>query len=542
MTEFNRDIILKEILKPTENNDIIYGDNNDNIILGGSGNDCLYGDLGNDVLNGGEGDDYLEGGAGNDTYVLTKEYGQDTIVEENNEKELNVIRVSKEILPEDIIISRTDTNLILNVMNKDKTINNTMAIENFFIDAKYQIKKVEFESNGTIWDNTTLIQKSKNVFGTKSDDYLVAFENNTTFLGFEGNDTIEGSSGNDIIDGGSGNDMLSGGAGNDTYIYKKNYGHDVINEENSIGNGADILKITDGITKNDIIISRNYDDMDIYIKDSEGKRTNDFITIQGMYLTDNYYRQIENVIFDDGSKLSKTELLKLGYNNIFGTDLADTLGGFVNSMTINAGKGNDTLLGDKYNDILYGEEGSDTLQGNSGNDLLDGGLGDDKLYGGAGDDTYTYRKWDGSDTIIEDTTSTGGSSDKIKLLDLTPEDITLMNSGNALLLKIKESSEKLQIEQFFSTTVNNIDYIEFSNGVIWSKNDIYLKNIINEGNSSNNTITGLTSFKNEIYGKAGNDILTGGSVEDILFGEVGNDKIYGKEGNDILDGGLGDDY
>jgi Ca2+-binding RTX toxin-like protein len=45
----------------------------------------------------------------------------------------------------------------------------------------------------------------------------------------------------------------------------------------------------------------------------------------------------------------------------------------------------------------------------------------------------------------------------------------------------------------------------------------------------------------QLFGGAGNDVLTGGSGADQLFGGAGNDVLNGKGGNDLLFGGAGDD-
>src|SRR5262245_20011083 len=45
----------------------------------------------------------------------------------------------------------------------------------------------------------------------------------------------------------------------------------------------------------------------------------------------------------------------------------------------------------------------------------------------------------------------------------------------------------------------------------------------------------------QLFGGAGNDVLTGGSGADMLFGQNGNDVLLGKGGNDFLFGGAGDD-
>jgi Ca2+-binding RTX toxin-like protein len=45
----------------------------------------------------------------------------------------------------------------------------------------------------------------------------------------------------------------------------------------------------------------------------------------------------------------------------------------------------------------------------------------------------------------------------------------------------------------------------------------------------------------DLFGGAGNDVLTGGSGADQLFGQAGNDTLLGKGGNDLLFGGDGND-
>src|SRR5215216_6868453 len=45
----------------------------------------------------------------------------------------------------------------------------------------------------------------------------------------------------------------------------------------------------------------------------------------------------------------------------------------------------------------------------------------------------------------------------------------------------------------------------------------------------------------QVFGGAGNDIVTGGSSGDQLFGQGGNDTLNGKGGVDLIFGGAGDD-
>ena len=47
--------------------------------------------------------------------------------------------------------------------------------------------------------------------------------------------------------------------------------------------------------------------------------------------------------------------------------------------------------------------------------------------------------------------------------------------------------------------------------------------------------------RGNLFGGAGNDVITGGSGADMLFGQSGNDTLLGKGGNDFLFGGDGND-
>lgn len=55
------------------------------------------------------------------------------------------------------------------------------------------------------------------------------------------------------------------------------------------------------------------------------------------------------------------------------------------------------------------------------------------------------------------------------------------------------------------------------------------------------TVSPKVTIGSDIYGDAGNDVLTGGGGNDRLYGGSGNDKLTGGKGNDILVGGDGND-
>ena len=201
--------------------------------------------------------------------------------------------------------------------------------------------------------------------------------------------------------------------------------------------------------------------------------------------------------------------------------------------------GNDTLIGSNgfafYDDdegILYHVGGSDWLDGGTGADRMTGGWGDDHYYvDNAGDlvievtdiPTTTLSEEQGDDTVYSDITYTAPTGvENVRLWGTAGEDYS--DSTSAI-----------------NATGNGLD------------NDLY-------GNAGNNILTGLAG-DDYLFGNYGNDGLAGGAGEDMLVGGAGNDNLDGGDaddvlfgdalpnltmdangGNDILAGGNGDDY
>src|SRR5262249_26826664 len=61
-------------------------------LKGGAGNDTIIGSKGRDLIIGGLGDDSLTGGTGEDTYVFGDDWGNDTIEEDANSSEHDIVR------------------------------------------------------------------------------------------------------------------------------------------------------------------------------------------------------------------------------------------------------------------------------------------------------------------------------------------------------------------------------------------------------------------------------------------------------------------
>ena len=61
------------------------------------------------------------------------------------------------------------------------------------------------------------------------------------------------------------------------------------------------------------------------------------------------------------------------------------------------------------------------------------------------------------------------------------------------------------------------------------------------GGPGDDVLVGADNLKNVIYGGAGNDTITGGSLADVLVGDAGRDVLYGGAGSDTVFGGGNDD-
>lgn len=250
-----------------------------------------------------------------------------------------------------------------------------------------------------------------------------------------GNDTVTGSNGADTIIGGAGNDLLDGGGGDDTFRF------------GAAANGSDT--VSGGAGGNDRITA------------AADNTTIGLATFSGIEVI-------------DGGGFANVRLT--------GTSVADSFdfsGVAVSGIAaIDAGSGNDTVLGSNGNDTIIGGRGNDSLSGGGGDDLFlvgasagvdsyDGGLGADRIEASANNVVISMAA--GSIAGIE-TIASGGFA------GLTLAGTT---AGDAL--------------DFSGTALLGVARITGGNG--------------------NDTITG----------SAGADLIEGGAGSDLLAGGLGAD-------------------
>ncbi|AEG49861.1 Cadherin [Sphingobium chlorophenolicum L-1] len=209
------------------------------------------------------------------------------------------------------------------------------------------------------------------------------------------------------------------------------------------------------------------------------------------------FDNIEQFWLGDGD-----DIIDLTAHGAGGVDYAkDVLvqAGLGNDVII-GGAGKDNLQGDAGDDIIFGWRGGDTISGGAGNDLLygddlgfngiagddviDGGTGNDILYGGRGSDRMT-----------------GGDDDDI-LYGQAGGDNLSGGSGNDIL---------------------------YGDDADTNSNDTL------NGDAGNDRLYGGAG-NDELYGGTGDDLLDGGDGNDYMHGGAGNDMILAGAGNDVIDG------
>jgi len=212
-------------------------------------------------------------------------------------------------------------------------------------------------------------------------------------------------------------------------------------------------------------------------------------------------------------------------------DLDVVLGGIETSVSV-AGIGTATLTGDTVNaggstitgaayataitingaaglgnQVLTGGAGSDTVTGGGGDDTLAGGLGNDSLTGGGGEDAADY-----------------SASATAVIVTLGPPGV---GSGEGLdsLTTIEGVSGE-----------DTYDAAGAEDGVTVD---------LGAGTSTGGSGTDTLKHIDDASGSEFNDSLTGGSGDNVLYGEGGNDTLSGgagdKDGLDSFTGGSGID-
>ena len=294
--------------------------------------------------------------------------------------------------------------------------------------------------------------------------------------GTEGDDTIVGRDGvDDILDGLGGDDQVSGLGGNDIFLESE---------------GSDTLFGGDGDDR--LILKGQVFDYVFYSEDETGAPVR-FTDTTGRY-GDEIAHDIENFTFAGGATFTRTELLQ-NFHPVGSTPFTST--GDVDEYIYAAGPGPVEINAGGGDDWLVGSDGADTLNGEAGDDVFVSRRGADLVNGGSGIDTWLFPKNDesGNPTIEVDL-------ERGIAWDGDARD-TLSGIEN---VSVRDSRET---ELFGDDGANVLDTNLNSSGDSGGANDW-------------------------LDGRGGNDTLLGGGGRDLLIGGEGIDSVSGGAGSDVL--------
>ena len=262
---------------------------------------------------------------------------------------------------------------------------------------------------------------------------------NDTILGSNGADTLIGGDGNDFIDGQQGNDLAQLGAGDDVFQWDPGDGSDTVEGgdgyDTMLFNGSNIGEIMEisangGRTR----LTRDVGTITMDLNDIERIQINalggaDKITVNNLAATDVKQVDINLAATGGAGDGAADQVIVNGTNgsdqiNVVGGGTTVTVTGLAAQVTVadaeagdllmvNAGNGNDTINAAGLpagvigltidagagNDTVIGSQGKDTILGGDGNDTVTGGRGDDVALLGAGNDTFIWNPGDGSDVV-----------------------------------------------------------------------------------------------------------------------------------------------
>ena len=358
----------------------VYGSVNGDSLTGTVGDDRLFGGAGNDTLDGVDGNDLVYTGAGNDlVHVGTQAAGaRETVV-------ISGPGV-KTIVGTNSLGTRYGHHIVFEV-NEAVTVNLATGIaRSASMTTDFSQALFMLEVGGSAFGDHL-------IGGNPLHDYL------EWFAGNQGNDTLDGGGGlhdTAIYDGevnvGSFNYALG----------RLEFGTRGVVVNLATGVATDSFGYTDTLINIDDVRATNFADQ---LTGNAGE--NSFWglaaadTIQGgegsdsvLYGEDYLTGGTAGVVVDLAAGTARDGFGSIdqlvSIENVYATEMADSLTGNAADNRMFGYGGNDSLAGAAGNDVLLGGAGIDQIAGGDGDDELWGEQGADTLDGGAGDDDVRY--------------------------------------------------------------------------------------------------------------------------------------------------------
>lgn len=433
--------------------------------------------------------------------------------------EANVLVFGAGIAPSDVWLQYSDGSLIVHIGALEES---SISFDNFDgakALSSFTISEYRF-ADGTVLSHADLLARGFDILGT------------------DASESVTGTSVNDRLDGGLGDDTLIGGTGSDAYLFERGSGHKVVVESDVVNGDVDRVYIGEGLTPDDLSISRSGNGLLIRILSTD----------DSLFVTNHFAGQaVEGLVFADGTQWDAAGLAAHTTTGL--TDSNDVYIGTDGAETIDGRKGNDTISGAGGDDTISGGDGNDVINGGNGSDLIDGGAGDDYFTSSQGTDTYIFGRGDGADVL--DVALQPGWASKIRLRPgISEADLQFSAGpfGRDITITILGTTDSFTVKEFF-TRAPTAAYVaqmslEFADGTTWSGAQLVQK--VYGGTPGNDyLIANNTGWS--VSGGAGNDTLHGGLGDDTLNGGDGQDSLNGGGGNDtfingeVMEGGAGND-
>ena len=460
----------------TNGDDDFYGTRFDDEINGQGGNDIFHGSRGQDVLNGQSGTDGVD-------YSVAHTPAPFQSVTEGDAVNVDLLRATQ-------IGGFADGDTLV-------------SIENVGGSFKDDVIKGDGFANILVGNDGNDIIEGRDgddrLFGDGSggdlgEHFVVSGDNsgpgNDVLDGGAGNDELFGGAGNDTLIGGSGINTLDGGTGIDTANYATSTAGVFVTLTGTNSNGVTLglgNNVADSLISIENIIGSDFADRiggSSIANAISGGGGDDFISGGGGADALNGGAGIDtagyggtsagvNVNLGTLSFVFGSGFIQTGGTGTGGDAQGDTLSSFENLLGSNFA---DTLTGNAGANRLDGGAGADTLDGGGGNDTLVGGtgVGLDVLTGGAGADNFLYLSLDDSrivngrqqDTITDFTV--GQDKLDFRALGVDAADVLIVNGNGAASVGVDANGNGTFEEGEFNVIAN------IQNGQLFTLNDLLL--------------------------------------------------------------------
>ncbi|MGE0577897.1 beta strand repeat-containing protein, partial [Reyranella sp.] len=567
-------------------NDLLFGGTDDDVLTGGDGNDQMFGESGNDrmIWNPGDDSDLMEGGAGIDTAEVNGGNGAETFTVTANGTRVRFDRLNPAPFSLDI---GTTERLVVDMNGGDDSFSATGNLAAL----------IAITVDGGAGNDTILGSNGADLLlGGDGNDFIDGQQgNDAAFLGAgddvfqwdpgDGSDTVEGQDGSDTLrfNGSGANEITTLSANGGRALFTRNIGSIVMDLDgmetvafNAVG-GADLLTTNDlagtDVTEVDVDLagtlggSAGDGQLDTVVVNAT--TGDDVIDIFGAGTSVAVVGLAARVSISNAEGANDT----LVVNGLGGDDgiTATTLPAGVVKLTIDAGNGDDVVLGSQGADTILGGAGADFVFGDNGNDLALLGAGDDVFQWDPGDGSDTIAGQDGFDTMLF---FGSNAAETIDILANGLHALFLRNVGSVTMdldevehieFRALGGADKIVVGDLGATAVTRVDLdLRGPNGGGDGSADTVTVNATQgadvfgvAGDAGGVTVFGLPAQVNLFFQEVANDrlVLNGQAGDDVIDatnleadgiqltmnGGLGADVFLGSDGGDLIVGGDGDD-